>query len=514
MNQELFAIYLRKSRKDLELKEYDVLERHRRILLDFASIRNIKINKEDIYEEVVSGETIQDRPVIQELLKKIEAGYYKAVLVMEIERLARGNTIDQGIIAQTFQLTNTLIITPNKTYDTNNEYDNEFLEFGLFMSRREYKAISRRIQSGRIQSVKEGNFIGSVTPYGYDKEKLKGTKGYKLIPNQEEAENVKLIFKLFIESSCGTSNLSYKLNDLGIRSRTNSIWTPAMVRNILKNRVYIGFVSWGRRASVKKLNNNEISKSRPINDNYIEARGKHEPIIDDITFYKVQELLKSTSVKKVPSEKVLRNPLSGLIKCGKCNLNMIRRPYPNNKHEDTLICRNKYCDNVSTDLSLVEKQLLESLEQQLNEFYFYIANYEQEYIKSTKNYNLQIKKIDSEITKLKNQLYKTCEFLELGTYSLELFNERSKSINSKLKHLEEEKAKLKELSKNNMIEKITQYIPLLENCLNTYWSLDTEGKNSILKQLILQVYYIKNVRGSRWNLDNVNKFSLDIKLRI
>ena len=71
MNQELFAIYLRKSRKDLELKEYDVLERHRRILLDFANSRNIPINKEDIYEEVVSGETIQDRPVVQQLLKKI-----------------------------------------------------------------------------------------------------------------------------------------------------------------------------------------------------------------------------------------------------------------------------------------------------------------------------------------------------------------------------------------------------------------------------------------------------------
>ena len=212
MKKELFAIYLRKSRKDLEIKDYDVLERHRRILLDFANSRNIKINKEDIYEEIVSGETIQDRPVIQELLKKIEVGYYKAVLVMEIERLARGNTIDQGIITQTFQLTNTLIITPNKTYDTNNEYDNEFLEFGLFMSRREYKAISRRIQTGRIQSVKEGNYIGSITPYGYDKERLEGAKGYKLIPNPEEAENVKLIFKLFIEIK-GTTTLAYKLND-------------------------------------------------------------------------------------------------------------------------------------------------------------------------------------------------------------------------------------------------------------------------------------------------------------
>ncbi|CAM2079406.1 MAG: Recombinase [uncultured Clostridium sp.] len=513
MNQELFAIYLRKSRKDLELKDYDVLERHRRILLDFANSRNIKINQEDIYEEVVSGETIQDRPVVQELLKKIEAGYYKAVLVMEIERLARGNTIDQGVIAQAFQLTNTLIITPNKTYDTNNEYDNEFLEFGLFMSRREYKAISRRIQAGRIQSVKEGNFIGSVTPYGYDKEKLKGSKGYKLIPNTEEAENVKLIFKLFIESP-GTTTLSYKLNDLGIRSRSNSLWTTAMVRNILKNRVYIGFVSWGKRANVKKLNNNEISKSRPINNDFIEAKGKHDPIIDDITFYKVQELLKSTSVKKVPSKKVLKNPLSGLIKCGKCNSNMIRRPYQKNKHEDTLLCRNKYCDNISSSLALVEKKLLEALEQQLNEFYHYVNNYEKEYIKSTKNYNLQIKKIDTEITKLKNQLSKACEFLELGAYSLELFKERSDSINLKIETLELEKEKLKELSKNNIIEKVKQYIPLLENCLNTYCTLDIEGKNNLLKTLLIKVYYTKTARGGRWNPDNVTKFSLDLELNI
>ena len=82
MDTDIFAIYLRKSRKDLENKDYDVLKRHRKILLDFAKSKNIVIHEEDIYEEVVSGETIQDRPVIQILLKIIEVGYYKAVLVM------------------------------------------------------------------------------------------------------------------------------------------------------------------------------------------------------------------------------------------------------------------------------------------------------------------------------------------------------------------------------------------------------------------------------------------------
>ena len=74
MDTDIFAIYLRKSRKDLENKDYDVLKRHRKILLDFASSKNIVIHEKDIYEEVVSGETIQDRPVIQSLLKKIEVG--------------------------------------------------------------------------------------------------------------------------------------------------------------------------------------------------------------------------------------------------------------------------------------------------------------------------------------------------------------------------------------------------------------------------------------------------------
>ena len=123
-------------------------------------------------------------------------------------------------------------------------------------------------------------------------------------------------------------------------------------------------------------------------------------------------------------------------------------------------------------------------------------------------------KIDKEIIKLKTQLSKACEFLELGAYSLELFKERSNSINLKVENLEKEKLKLEELSKNNIIERITQYIPLLEKCLKNYWSLDTEGKNSILKELISEIYYTKNVKGSRWNHDNIDKFSLDIKLRI
>ena len=176
-----YAIYLRKSRADAELEaqgELETLSRHSAVLMEYARRNSLDIT--EIYKEIVSGETISARPVMQQLLYAVEHNRYKGVLVMEIERLARGDTIDQGIVAQAFKYSNTLIITPQKTYNPNNEFDEEYFEFGLFMSRREYKTINRRLQAGRLQSVKEGKFIGNKPPYGYIKIKLKAEKGYTL----------------------------------------------------------------------------------------------------------------------------------------------------------------------------------------------------------------------------------------------------------------------------------------------------------------------------------------------
>ena len=105
-------IYLRKSRKDLEFFNESIektLERHQKTLQEFATkVYGSPIPEENILKEVVSGDTIADRPQMQKLLSLIENSKYKAVLVVEVERLARGNTIDQGIIAQTFEYTNSL----------------------------------------------------------------------------------------------------------------------------------------------------------------------------------------------------------------------------------------------------------------------------------------------------------------------------------------------------------------------------------------------------------------------
>lgn len=169
-----YLIYLRKSRKDVELEQYgdeETLARHERVLLDLAKTNGYEIGA--IYREVVSGETISARPEMQRLISEVEQGLWDGVLVMEVERLARGDTIDQGIVARAFKLSSTKIVTPVKTYDPDNEYDEEYFEFGLFMSRREYKTINRRIQRGRVSAAKEGKYVSSTPPYGYDRVNLK-----------------------------------------------------------------------------------------------------------------------------------------------------------------------------------------------------------------------------------------------------------------------------------------------------------------------------------------------------
>ena len=146
-----YCIYLRKSRSDTEAEERgegETLVRHEKALCELAE--KLQLNVTKIYREIVSGETIAARPVMQQLLSEVEQGIWDGVLVMEVERLARGDTIDQGLVAQTFKYSNTEIITPLKTFDPANEFDEEYFEFGLFMSRREYKTINRRLQRGRI----------------------------------------------------------------------------------------------------------------------------------------------------------------------------------------------------------------------------------------------------------------------------------------------------------------------------------------------------------------------------
>ena len=510
----MYCIYLRKSRADLEAEargEGETLKRHEKILLELAKKMNISISK--IYKEIESGETIAARPAMQELLSDIEKDMWEGVLVVEVERLARGDTIDQGIVAQAFKYTNTKIITPMKTYDPSNEFDEEYFEFGLFMSRREYKTINRRLQQGRIQSIKEGKYVGNVAPYGYKRKKLENQKGYTLEPLEEEAKIVKLIYKWYTGANrIGVSIIANKLNEMKIPTRKGGDWTTSTIRGILSNPVYIGKIKWNSRPQKKKIIDGEIKKERPRanKEEWILVDGLHKPIIDEETYNLAQEYLDKNPSVPVPTRHKIKNPLAGLIECGMCGRNMNRRPYP--KSPSSLMCVGPTCPNVSSPLHLVEEKLLQILKDWLEAYKLEIKKQEkQENILEVNVVEKSIENIDNELETLNKQLNSLHDLLEQGIYNVDTFMERSKILNNKINAAKESKRELEKKLNNiaTIEENKKTIIPKIEKVIDLYWKAKTpKEKNELLKEVIDKVVYTKK-EGGRWS-GKVDSFTLDL----
>ena len=80
--------YLRKSRSDDPLLTVEeVLSKHESMLDEWAEKHlGAVVPEENKYREVVSGETIAERPEINRVLRLIESPRYKAVAVVEPQR--------------------------------------------------------------------------------------------------------------------------------------------------------------------------------------------------------------------------------------------------------------------------------------------------------------------------------------------------------------------------------------------------------------------------------------------
>ena len=502
-----YAIYLRKSRADAEAEargEGETLARHEKALLDLADKLKIKIGK--IYREIVSGETIDARPEVQKLLSDVKKGKWKGVLVVEVERLARGETIDQGIVSKAFKISNTKIVTPGKTYDPNDEFDEEYFEFGLFMSRREYKTINRRLQRGRIASVNEGKYVGSVAPYGYDREKIKNDKGYTLKINSE-ANTVKIIYDLYAYEDVSLHEVVRRINSMGLKPRKNQEWTVASVKDILANPVYLGKVKWNTRKEVKVYKNEKLIKTRPRSNDYIIKDGLHEPIIDEKT-WKIVEAKRSLNKLPIPRTNTVQNPLCGLVYCAKCGKKMKRRPYTSKSIEPTLFCDNPKCDNVSSKLYYVEEKVIEGLKVWLEQ---YKIDYSKqiEKINNNKRDSIEdtIKSLEMEVKKENDKLLSIFNFLEDGTYTKEMFKLRSGIISQNIAKInttiEEYKIKLEQEKIVN--DEKSMLVPKIENLLDVYDLLETaEEKNNLLKTVLTHVTYLKTEKALKKNADPTN----------
>lgn len=498
---EQYVKYLRKSRFDRDYAELSVeetLKRHEAILDKLAADRGYPVVK--TYYEVVSGESIAARPEIQKLLEEVGAGLYAGVLVVDLERLARGNGADQAYISQVFQFSGTKIITPLKVYDPSNEFDEEYFEFGLFMSRREYKTINRRLIRGRESSASEGKYISSIAPYGYKKVKLPHEKGFTLEPHPEEAPVVQKIFSLFLDQA-GTKVIANYLNDHGVPTRHGGLWTYSTISNILTNPVYMGKIRRGWRQQIKRMERGQVVKRCKQHKNVEDYRlfdGLHPALISEEQFARAQEIRAGRQPSaRVRDEFVLQNAFAGLLYCGVCGKRVGRTTQSARRGGGSrLKCVNmRACRNASADYGVVEREIIAALRAWLEGYRVRIetTGFAQE-IAEQKTLQAQH---GAELARLERQLDNAFDLVEQGAYTLEVFQARREKLNAAIAQekarRDRAQAAVERLESAQSCQ--SRLVPQTEQLLESYDQMTNQERNELLKSILKRIEYKKGDDG-------------------
>lgn len=348
--------YLRKSRSDdpaLTIEE--VLERHESDLKTWQE-RNLDapIPEENFYREVVSGESLKSRSEFRKLLKRIEDPKIKACLVYDCTRIGRPDLEEIGKITKLFRYTSTIIITKDRMFDLNDDWDREQFQREL-MKGADYLEFTKKVLGdGKERSLRGGFYINGVFPYGYERDWVYEGKRERptLAIVENEAKVVRMVFDWYVNEGIGATKICQRLNEMGIKAQKGGLWKKSSIVNMLKNEHYIGKVVIKKHIKVNTVEDLEIATQKVFNKDYEVVDGKHPAIIDEDLFYKA-----NNKIHKYPSVRpsaTLQNPFASILKC-ECGKVMIRRK---NRNTFRYLCDEQmFCGNAS----IGEKELISAV---------------------------------------------------------------------------------------------------------------------------------------------------------
>lgn len=525
--------YLRKSQSDDPNMTVDeVLAKHEGILDEFAITKfGGVVPHQSKFKEVESGETIENRPAFQEVLRLIESPKYRALLCLEVQRLSRGDLQEAGYLMKILRFTNTMVITPTRSYDLRDEYDRESFERELKRGN-EYLEYQKKIMArGREASVKSGNFIGSIAPYGF-KKTTQGTgkdKCHTLEPHPVEAPIVQLIFDWYVNEDLGRVTIAHRLNEMGVKPRVAELWAQDAVKGILENDHYIGKVRWNWRKTMSIVEDGEIRKIRPTMKfgEYLVYDGKHDGIISEELFEAARDKQGRNTREKKSSQ--IRNPLAGLVYC-QCGRAMTYRTYRDkdgkDKNAPRLLCDNqKYCRTSSAIYDDVFDHVVRALEQCIEDFEIRVKEDNSD---SVKLHTRLVKELETKMKKLQEKELQQWEMLTDPDIQLskEMFKTLNKRVLEEKEEVQEALCKAYESMPEpvNYEEKILRFKDALDALRDP--EVPAKKKNTLLKACIDRITYNREKsvlqrgvkgkqnglkRGANWSSPPIE---LDIKLRL
>jgi len=316
------AIYTRVSTED-QAREGFSLKVQKEFLLDFVK-NHIKgtvfcsLPQAEIYEDDGYSGGTMDRPAIQRLLFDARNKKFDVLLVYKQDRLSRKLKDLLSLLEELDDL-GIGFRSATEPVDTTTSAGKMTIQMLGSYAEFERNRLKERVFPGMVAGVKQGHWMGSrFAPYGYTHNKE--TK--KLEVNKEEAKLVKEIFEMYLRGK-STSQIAAHYYRLGVKSRSGGKFYTKFVRDVLRNKVYLGTLVWNKqRYNCKEKTHDGKGKGYKTEKNdpaqVIEVPNAHEPIIKQKDFDEVQRMLQRNNRQKAVKFKNNIYCLSGVLRCNVC----------------------------------------------------------------------------------------------------------------------------------------------------------------------------------------------------
>lgn len=487
-----YIMYLRKSRQDDPRETVEeVLAKHETMLQEYA-IKELggPIPEENIYREVVSGESIEDRVEIQNVLLRMESPDVKGVLVVEPQRLSRGDLEDCGRLINDFRFTSTLVVTPTMIYNLSNKMERRFFQDELLRGRDYLEYVKDILKRGRESAARRGCYLSPTAPFGYNRIKI--GRDWTLEPN-EDADAVRLMFEWYVNEELSLGALARRMDEYGYKAPQDKGWCRWSIRPMLKNIHYIGKVKYNERQKVTVLEDGErVQKTqlRP-SDEVILVEGKHDAIISEELFAAAQARLKNNP--RMWDDEKLVNVLAGVLVCANCGKTMIIRR--NKKSNDRYMCPNKPQCRKSALASEVMNALTVALEQaELPKLQAKLDNGEGDAAAIQKR---RIAKLAKQMEDYREQEDKQFELLETGVYTQATFDRRNAALRDKMDQCEKEMRQARAAMPKNV--NYAERIASLEEAIAALRDPEVPNRetNRVLRSVVERIEYSSPPVGSK-----------------